>query len=56
MQIDTLDDTGDPWTFAIFRITRTVNPRSAPEQATFAKWLDQRRRELATDHTHDAEG
>ena len=58
MQAGTLDDTGNPWTFAMFRITRTVNPRSAPEQAAYAKWLDQRtdREAARADRTHGAEG
>ena len=58
MQMGTLDDTGNPWTFAMFRITRTVNPRSAAEQAAFAKWLDQRtdREDARADRTHGAEG
>jgi len=58
MQTGTLDDTGNPWTFAMFRITRTVDPRSVPEQAAFAKWLDQRtdREAARADRTHGAEG
>jgi hypothetical protein len=58
MQAGTLADTGNPWTFAMFRITKTVNPRSAPEQAAYAKWLDQRtdRETARADRTHGAEG
>src|SRR4029079_15730186 len=58
MQTGTLDDTGNPWTFAMFRITRTVDPRSVPEQAAYAKWLDQRsdREAAREDRTHGAEG
>jgi len=56
MQAGTLADTGNPWTFAMFRITKTVNPRSAPEQAAYAKWLDQRtdRETARADRTHGA--
>jgi hypothetical protein len=58
MQAGTLGDTVNPWTLAMFRITRTVNPRSAPEQAAFAKWLDERtdRETSRGDRTHGAEG
>jgi hypothetical protein len=42
----------------MFSITKTVEPRSAAEQAAYAKWLDQRSdRETARgDRTHGAEG
>ena len=58
MQAGTLGDTVNPWTLAMFRITKTVDPRSALEQAAYAKWLDQRTdRETARgDRTHGAEG
>jgi len=42
MQAGTLGDTVNPWTLAMFRVTRTVQPRSASEQAAYGKWLDQR--------------
>jgi len=50
--------TENPWTPAMFSITKTVDPRSASEQAAYAKWLDQRSdRETARgDRTHGAEG
>lgn len=58
MQAGTLGDTVNPWTLAMFRITKTVDPRSAPEQAAYAKWLDERtdREDARADRTHGAEG
>ena len=58
MQAGTLGDTVNPWTLAMFRITKTVEPRSASEQAAYAKWLDQRtdRETARADRTHGAEG
>ena len=58
MRAGTLGDTENPWTPAMFSITKTVEPRSAAEQAAYAKWLDQRSdRETARgDRTHGAEG
>ena len=42
----------------MFRITKTVEPRSASEQAAYAKWLDERtdREDARADRTHGAEG
>ncbi len=58
MQAGTLGDTLNPWTLAMFRITKTVEPRSASEQAAYGKWLDQRtdRETARADRTHGAEG
>jgi hypothetical protein len=58
MQAGTLGDTVNPWTLAMFRITKTVDPRSASEQAAYAKWLDERtnRESARGDRTHGAEG
>jgi hypothetical protein len=58
MQAGTLEDTANPWTLAMFRITKTVEPRSASEQAAYGKWLDQRtdREDARADRTHGAEG
>jgi hypothetical protein len=58
MQAGTLGDTVNPWTLAMFRITKTVEPQSAREQAAYAKWLDQRtdRETARADRTHGAEG
>jgi hypothetical protein len=58
MGAGTLGDTVNPWTLAMFRITKTVQPRSASEQAAYGKWLDQRtdREDARSDRTHGAEG
>jgi hypothetical protein len=58
MQAGTLGDTVNPWTLAMFHITKTVEPRSASEQAAYGKWLDQRtdREDARSDRTHGAEG
>jgi hypothetical protein len=58
MQAGTLGDTVNPWGVATFRTLRTVEPRSASEQAAYAKWLDQRfdRGHARADRTHGAEG
>ena len=48
----------NPWSVAMFRTLRTVEPRSASEQAAYGKWLDQRtdRESARADRTHGAEG
>jgi hypothetical protein len=58
LQAGTLEDTVNPWTLAMFRITKTVKAQSPTEQAAYAKWLDLRTdRETARgDRTHGAEG
>lgn len=58
MQAGSLGDTVNPWTLAMFRITKTVQPRTASEQAAYGKWLDQRtdREDARSDRTHGAEG
>jgi hypothetical protein len=58
MQAGTLGDTVNPWGVATFRTLKTVEPRSASEQAAYAKWLDQRfdRGHARADRTHGAEG
>jgi hypothetical protein len=58
MEAGTLGDTVNPWTLAMFRITKTVQPRSASEQAAYGKWLDQRtdREDARSGRTHGAEG
>jgi hypothetical protein len=58
MQAGTLEDTVNPWTLAMFRITKSVDPRSPTEQAAYAKWLDERtdRESARGDRTHGAEG
>ena len=42
MQNGTQSDAMNPWGIALFRTLRTIDPRTAPEQAAYAKWLDQR--------------
>jgi hypothetical protein len=58
MESGTLGDIVNPWGVATFRILRTVEPKSAAEQAAYAKWLDQRsdREDARADRTHGAEG
>src|SRR6266545_2825578 len=58
MHPGTLGETINPWGLATFRTLKTVEPRSAPEQAAYAKWLDQRsdREDARADRTHGAEG
>ncbi len=58
MQAGTLGDTPNPWGVATFRTLKTVEPRSASEQAAYSKWLDQRsdRENARADRTHGAEG
>ena len=48
----------NPWGVATFRTLKTVEPKSASEQAAYAKWLDQRsdREDARADRTHGAEG
>jgi hypothetical protein len=58
MESGALGDGDNPWGVAMFRILRTVEPRSASEQAAYSKWLDQRsdREDARADRTHGAEG
>ena len=58
MQAGTLGDKVSPWGVATFRTLKTVEPRTASEQAAFAKWFDQRsdRENARADRTHGAEG
>ena len=51
-------DTINPWAFRLFQSVRLVNPRSATEQAAYAKYLDQTsdREEARRDRLHGAEG
>ena len=58
MEAGSLADGANPWTLAMFRITKAVEPKSASEQAAFSKWLDQRtdRESARADRTHGAEG
>ncbi len=58
MQAGAVGDTVNPWTVVMFQTLRTVEPRSASEQAAYSKWLDQRtdREDARADRTHGAEG
>ena len=58
MESGTLGDIVNPWGVATFRILRTVEPKSASEQAAYAKWLDQRsdRENARSDRVHGGEG
>jgi len=58
MRAGVLGDKANPWGVVTFRILKTVQPRSATEQAAFSKWLDQRsdREDARSDRTHGAEG
>ncbi len=51
-------DTINPWSIALFRSLRLVNPKSASEQAAYGKWLDQTsdREAGRRDRLHGAEG
>jgi hypothetical protein len=54
----TLANGHNPWGIAMFQTLKTVEPRSAVEQAAYSKWLDQRtdRESARADRTHGAEG
>ena len=58
MQSGTLGAGHNPWGLAMFRTLKTVEPRSASEQAAYSKWLDERgdRESARADRTHGAEG
>jgi hypothetical protein len=58
MASGTLAEGYNHWGVAMFQTLRTVEPRSALEQAAFSKWLDQRtdRENARGDRTHGAEG
>lgn len=58
LQAGGMGETINPWGAAMFRTLRTVEPRTAAEQAAYAKWFDQRsdRENARADRTHGAEG
>jgi hypothetical protein len=58
MQRGTLGAAVNPWGVVTFRTLRTVEPRTASEQAAYSKWLDQRsdRESARSDRVHGAEG
>ena len=58
MKSGTLANAPNPWGVALFRSLRATEPRSASEQAAFAKYLDERsdREDARAERTHGAEG
>ena len=58
MESGTFSDGYNPWGVATFTTLKTIEPRSAAEQAAYAKWLDQRsdREDARADRVHGAEG
>jgi hypothetical protein len=58
MESGTLSNALNPWGASMFRTLKTIEPRSASEQAAYGKWLDQRtdREDARADRTHGAEG
>jgi hypothetical protein len=58
MESGSLDVGHNPWGITMFQTLKTVEPRSAAEQAAYSKWLDQRadREGARADRTHGAEG
>jgi hypothetical protein len=58
MESGTLGDKVNQWTLPMFRTIRTIEPRSASEQAAYSKWLDERtdRESARADRTHGGEG
>ena len=58
MQNGTQSDAMNPWGVALFRTLRTIDPRTASEQAAYAKWLDQRldREDARAARIHGAAG
>ena len=58
MESGTEGDAINPWGTALFETLRTTDPRSASEQAAYAKWLDQTsdREAARNSRIHGAEG
>jgi hypothetical protein len=58
MSSGTLGEAPNAWGVALFRSLRAVEPRSASEQAAYAKYLDERsdREDARADRTHGAQG
>ena len=48
----------NPWAVSLYRTIRTVDPKTAAEQAAYAKWLDQTsdREQGRSDRLHAGEG
>jgi hypothetical protein len=58
MKAGTLGDDPNAWGVALFRSLRDTHPRSATEQAAYAKYLDERsdREDARADRAHGAQG
>src|SRR4051794_32168880 len=58
MESGKLGNAPNEWGVALFRSLRTAQPRTATEQAAFAKYLDERsdREDARADRAHGAEG
>ncbi len=58
MQSGSIGNTINPWGIELFRTLKTVEPRSASEQAAYGKYLDERsdRQVARADRVHGAEG
>ena len=58
LESGTFNDGYNPWGVVMFTTLKTIEPRSAVEEAAYAKWLDQRsdREDARADRVHGAEG
>ena len=58
MESGTLGDELNPWSVDTFHTLKTIEPKSASEQAAYSKWLDQStdRQTARSDRAHGAEG
>ena len=58
MESGTLGNAANPWSVAMFRTIRTVQPATASEQTAYDKWFDQRsdREAGRADRIHGAAG
>jgi hypothetical protein len=56
MESGTAGDALNPWGVALFRTLKNADPKTAPEQAAYSKWLDQTsdREEARRDRVHGA--
>jgi len=58
MRAGTAGDALNPWAVALFRTVRSIEPKTAAEQAAYGKWLDQTsdREAARRDRIHGANG
>jgi hypothetical protein len=58
MQAGTAANSVNPWSVAMFRTLKTVDPRPGAQEVAYAKWFDQTtdRESARADRTHGAEG